>query len=190
MDYAIVAEYEQQLAIENGDDPPSARTENEIAASLVGVNLGAPLPMEKEETWTESVSLINISGSVIGLGFTISLGSFVWDSQGNIGVLPISVGGGPFLGSGISGGMQFQFTNAESASALQGTQIETGGSTAPINAGVGHGGPIGGFEIINGISSPYWGRSYFLGFGGGAWAAEVHSVYVWSPWFWTIDGED
>ena len=118
-----------------------------------------------------------------GIGYTLSGGCglggqfqvlAVWDDKGNYGTA-ITVGGGGYLGVGVSSAFTFQYTTADTIYDLRGTSVGVG-----VAGGVGIWG--GGYEFIAGDN--YTGHEVSIGVGFSpmqpfSFAMWANAYYTW-----------
>lgn len=94
----------------------------------------------------------------------------VVDDQGNWGYI-VYYGGGGFAGLNLSGGVSYQWTNADTIFNLEGMQIQTG-------AAGGEGVYAGCEYVCGGIEAPYWGLNINAGVTAG-YPVETHRFATW-----------
>ncbi|MGI2335698.1 MAG: hypothetical protein ACRKGH_03520 [Dehalogenimonas sp.] len=123
------------------------------------------------DPWTESIGIV-ININVLGFSGTVS-GGFVWDSNGGFGMYG-TAGGGGVAGLGVSGGLQYQTTNASNIEQLDGPSVQMGVSTGALNLRVVNAGPGGGFEWVTAGDRSYQGRNWVVGGGAGIGPGEFH----------------
>lgn len=113
---------------------------------------------------------LSLTGGLLGLGGTLGV-SIVGDGNGGR-ALNLTVGGGVYLGNGISGTVDISRTNANNVSELTGSSIEVGGS-AEIFGG------SGGMSGVQG--STYTGVTGSFGVGIGTPEGHTFETYTWDP---------
>lgn len=137
--------------------------------------------------WTISIPGIVFEGGAGG-GVEVSI-AFVIDGHGNACIV-WSVGGGGYGGIAGSGGLQIQWTSADTIFDLEGWSSQSGGSTDVPNIYVGRAGFHTGIEYILGFNNQYHGININLGLGMGIGPLELHSVIMVTNMIWQYSLND